>query len=64
MIENKVAKFLEKVAKTVAKNDKIFTSKINWKVRNIYNKPFLKPPNTYNKPCFKTAYLGKKEKKL
>ncbi len=24
----------------------------------MYIKPLLKPENTYNKPCFKTAYLG------
>jgi hypothetical protein len=28
------------------------------KVQNIYFKPLLKPSNTYNKPCFKCAYLG------
>jgi hypothetical protein len=25
---------------------------------NTYIKPLLKPKNTYNKPCFETAYLG------
>jgi hypothetical protein len=29
------------------------------KVQNIYIKPLLKPYNTYNKPCFETAYFGK-----
>jgi hypothetical protein len=28
------------------------------KAQNIYNKPLSKPLNTYNKPCFETAYLG------
>ncbi len=28
------------------------------KAQNIYIKPFLKHKNTYNKPCFETAYLG------
>jgi hypothetical protein len=28
------------------------------KTQIIYIKPLLKPQNTYNKPCFETAYLG------
>jgi hypothetical protein len=28
------------------------------KAQNIYIKPLLKPKNSYNKPCFETAYLG------
>jgi hypothetical protein len=38
---------------------KISTTKLNLKTRNIYIKPLLKLQNTYNKPCFETAYLGK-----
>jgi len=30
------------------------------KAQNIYIKPFFKPLDTYNKPCFETAYLGPK----
>ncbi len=41
------------------KRAKISTTKLNLKTQNIYIKPLLKPYNTYNKPCFETAYLGK-----
>jgi hypothetical protein len=32
------------------------------KAQNIYIKLFLKLKNTYNKPCFETAYLGENVK--
>jgi hypothetical protein len=59
-IIRKNAQYLDKVAKTVGKTKKakISTSKLNFKVQNIYIKPILKPEDTYNKPCFETAYLG------
>ncbi len=44
---------------TKSKKAKIFTTKFNLKVQNIYIKPIFKPKNTYNKPSFETAYLGK-----
>jgi hypothetical protein len=58
----KIAQFLEKVAKTVAKprNVKISTAKLNLKFQNICIKPLLKFKITYNKPCFETAYSGLK----
>jgi hypothetical protein len=34
------------------------------KTQNIYKKPLWKPLNTYNKPCFETAYLGENLKNL
>jgi hypothetical protein len=37
---------------------KIYTSKLNLKVQNIYIKSLLKFKNTYNKLCFETTYLG------
>jgi hypothetical protein len=57
---------LRKLAKTVAKPKiaKISTSKLNLKVQNIYIKPLLKPKYTWNKPYFKTDYLGENVKKL
>jgi hypothetical protein len=36
-------------------------TKLDLKVQNIYLKPHLKRENTYNKPCFETAYLGESE---
>jgi hypothetical protein len=50
----------QKVAPKVskAKEAKISTIKLNLKAQNIYIKPLFKPKNTYNKPCFETAYLG------
>jgi hypothetical protein len=52
--------FFQRIAQKVAmsKKTKISTTKLNLKVQNIYFKPLLKPKNTYNKPCFETAYLG------
>jgi hypothetical protein len=41
------------------KKAKISTTKLYLKAQNIYIKPLLKPSNTYNKPCFETAYLSK-----
>jgi hypothetical protein len=35
------------------------TTELNLKTQNIYIKPLLKPLNTYSKPCFETACLGK-----
>jgi hypothetical protein len=54
----KIAQFLEKVAKIVAKprNVKISTAKLNLKFQNICIKPLLKFKITYNKPCFETAH--------
>jgi hypothetical protein len=49
---------------TEPNNAKIFTSKLNFKVQNIYIKPLLKPKNTFNNPCFETVYLGEGLKKL
>ncbi len=40
-----------------AKKAKISTTKLNLEAKNIYINPLLKPQNTYNKPCFETAYL-------
>jgi hypothetical protein len=31
------------------------------KAQNIYIKTLLKPYNTYNKPCFETAYIDENE---
>jgi len=55
----KMAKFMEKVAKTVAepKNAKISISKLILKVNIIFET--LK---YLQKPCFETAYLGKNVK--
>jgi hypothetical protein len=55
-----------KVAQTVAqpKNAKIFASKLNLNVQNMYIKQLLKPYNTYDKPCFEIANLGKIVKHL
>ncbi len=52
--------FFQKIAQKVAKSKKakISTTKLNLKAQNIYNKPLLKPPNTYNKACFESTYLG------
>jgi hypothetical protein len=56
----KIAQFFKNVAWTVSKpkKAKISTTKFNLKAQNIYIKPLLKSWNTYNKPCFETAYLG------
>jgi len=56
----KIAKFLKKVAKTVAKQKKakIFTFKLNLNVQNIYVNPLFKPSNTYYRPSFEPANLG------
>jgi hypothetical protein len=37
-IGKKIAQILEKVAKTIAKlkNAKVFSSKLNWKVQNVF----------------------------
>jgi hypothetical protein len=40
----------------LVKKAKISTTKLNFKTQSIYIKPLL---NTYNKPYFETAYLGK-----
>jgi len=57
---------LEKAAQIVTypHSAKISQPKPNLKVRNIYNKPLLKPENTCCKPCFEIAYLGEKVKNL
>jgi len=63
---NKVTRIFEKmpvflkVAKTLAKptNSLFVTSKLNFKVKNIYIKPLLKLQDTYERPCFEAAYLS------
>ncbi len=60
MFGKKFVQFLEKkIAKTVAKpaNPKIFSSMLNIKTQNTYVQAPLKLKISYNKPCFKTAYL-------
>jgi hypothetical protein len=44
-VTNSTENSFEKVAQTVAapKNAKIFTTKLNLKIQNIYIKPLLKP---------------------
>ncbi len=51
----------KKVAKKVTepKNAKISTSKLNWKVQNIYIKTTSETLNVYNKPRFNTSFLVK-----
>jgi hypothetical protein len=42
-IGKKLPKFGKKVAKTIVKlkNAKVFSSKLNWKVQNVFIKPLL-----------------------
>ncbi len=50
----------QKEAKTVAKVNNAIksTSVLKLKVQNIRMRPLLNTQNSYNKPYFKTAYLG------
>jgi len=41
MISKKIGQIFQKIAKS--KKAKIFTTKLNLKAQNIYNKPLLKP---------------------
>jgi hypothetical protein len=45
------------------KKAKMYTSKFNLKVQNIYIKPLLELKNTYNKLCLESAYLRENVKK-
>jgi hypothetical protein len=53
-IGKKIAQILGKVAKTIAKlkNAKVFSSKLNWKVQNVFINPLLNSLNTCNKRYF------------
>jgi hypothetical protein len=65
-VVNKVTRIFEKIpnffksSQILAKptNSLFVTSKLNFKVKNIYIKPLLKLQDTYEIPCFEAAYLS------